>query len=127
MIHKCPQCQREFLFPSTSRKYCSRKCQSLAKTIDLDTKQVFAAYDAGATMVEIAQKMNVSKTPIRLALLKEGYKSCPRPKKVMRLDTGEIFASASLAATLVGFSKSAVSLAIRRKTKCAGSYWEYIN
>lgn len=78
-------------------------------------------------MKEIASALNVSRSPIRSALLKEGYKSCSRQKKVMRLDTGEIFDSATLAAKIVGFSISAVSVAIRRKTKCAGTYWEYVN
>lgn len=127
MIHKCPECQIEFKFPGNTRKYCSRKCMAIAKTIPLDTKQILAAYDAGATIVEIAQSLNVSKSPIRLALLKEGYKSCPRPKKVMRLDTGEVFDSATNAAKIMGFSISAVSLAIRRRSRCAGSYWQYIN
>ena len=127
MIHKCPHCQREFNFHSTTRKYCSRRCKNKGLAIPLDTKQIYAEYGAGATMREIALKFNVSQTPIRMALLKEGYKCGTRPKKVMRLDTGEIFPSSTTAALAMGFSPSAISLAIRRGYKSGGSYWEYVN
>lgn len=78
-------------------------------------------------MREIAQKFNVSQTPIRMALLKEGYKASPRPRKVMRLDTGEIFPSAAAAAAALGLSPAAISLSIRRGYKSGGSYWEYVD
>ena len=126
VIHKCPQCQREFHFRTATRKYCSKRCKNKGLTVPLDTKQIYAEYDAGATMQEIAQKYNVSQTPVRLALIKEGYKAGTRPKKVMRLDTGEIFPSSTPAALAMGFSPSAISLAIRRGYKSGGSYWEYV-
>lgn len=127
MIYKCPQCQKEFRFATGKRKYCSRKCKNKGLAIPLDTKQIYAEYDAGATMAEIALKYNVSQTPVRMALLKEGYKSGTRPKKVMRLDTGEVFPSSVAAALAMGFSSCAISLAIRRGYKSGGSYWEYVD
>ena len=127
MIHKCPYCQREFHYRTATRKYCSKRCKNKGLAVPLDTKQIYAEYDAGATMREIAEKFHVSQTPIRMALLKEGYKCGTRPKKVMRLDTGEIFPSAAAAALAMGFSACAISLAIRRGYKSGGSYWEYVN
>lgn len=126
MIHKCPQCQIEFHYRTATRKYCSKRCKNKGLTVPLDTKQIYAEYDAGATMREIALKCNVSQTPIRMALLKEGYKCGTRPKKVMRLDNGEIFPSAAAAAAALGFTPSAISLAVRRGYKSGGTFWEYV-
>lgn len=127
MIHKCPHCQKDFRFHTPTRKYCSKRCKNKGLAIPLDSKRIYAEYDAGATMREIAQKYNVSQTPIRMALLKEGYKCGTRPKKVMRLDNGEIFPSAATASAAMGFSACAISLAIRRGYKSGGSYWEYVD
>ena len=43
------------------------------------------------------------------------------------LDTGEVFPSAAEAAESVGRGPQSVMQACRRKAKCAGVRWEYID
>lgn len=47
-------------------------------------------------------------------------------KPVRRLDTGEEFPSTKIASESVGLNRAAVSCAINRGTRCAGTYWQYV-
>lgn len=47
-------------------------------------------------------------------------------KPVRRLDTGEEFTSGRIASLSLGLNKAAVSVALGRGTRCAGTYWEYV-
>ncbi len=97
----------------------------MRRAIPLDSKQIFKDYDSGASITKIAANLGLSKTPIRSALIKEGYKPRSRPKRVKQLSTGRIFDSVAEAAASVDFSPPAITLAIRRGHRSAGSYWEY--
>ena len=50
-----------------------------------------------------------------------------KPRAVRNLDTGEVFPSAAEAAESVGRGPQSVMQACRRKAKCAGVRWEYID
>lgn len=48
-------------------------------------------------------------------------------KSVVCVETGEIFESSSAASRSLGLANSAVSNSIRKKTKCGGYHWAYID
>ena len=47
-------------------------------------------------------------------------------RAVRRLDTGEAYPSTRQAATTVGRCPGAIGQAIKKGTKSAGTYWEYV-
>lgn len=109
------------------------KCYSLGYVKQIWTKdKIIAAAKSCKTRTEFNRKYRAAyKLTIKSEYYDEVFKHLPPKyfgnfKKVLNLSTKEIFNSCSIASLKYNVSCSAITTAIRNKTKCCGYYWEYV-